>query len=73
MATKKNTNTYQVNYTKKIGGQGTIIVKAENETKALSNAKYSCFTGSDFCNVKQIDNSLYVKPSAQGFQGSGRQ
>jgi hypothetical protein len=63
--------TYKVTYTKKIGGENTIIVKAENENQALKNAKNVCFTGSDFRNAVET-NELYVKPSKLGYQGSNR-
>jgi len=69
----KKSNTYIVNYTKRIGGQGTIIVRAHNEEQAIKNAKFLCFTGSDFNNPTLIDDSLYIKPSMQGFAGSHRQ
>lgn len=69
----KTTKTYSVNYTKKIGGQGTIIVKASSPEQAIKNAKFLCFTGSDFNNPTLIDDSLYIKPSMQGFAGSHRQ
>jgi hypothetical protein len=64
-------NTYKVNYTKRIGGQGEIIVKAENEKQALGNAKNLCFTGSDFRNPT-LTKENYVKPRKQGFQCSDR-
>jgi len=63
--------TYKVTYTKRIGGNGTIIVRADNERQALSNANYLCFTGSDFRDPIEFDGK-YIKPSKQGFQGSGR-
>lgn len=65
--------TFKVYYTKKIGGEGSIIVKAENDKQALINAKNLCYTGKDFRNAKVIDDSLYIKPSKQGFAGSHRQ
>lgn len=70
MSTKSKT--YKVYYTKKIGGVGTLIVKALNPTEALKTAKYSVFTGKDFRNAKLVDSSNYKKPRKQGFQGSGR-
>ena len=60
--------TYNVTYTKKIGGNGAILVKAENETNALRNAKDLCFTGSDFRNAIET-NEIYSKPRKQGFFG----
>lgn len=70
----KNTNskTFKVTYTKKVGGIGTIIVKATSEEAAIKNARQHCFTGSDFRGANQIEDSLYIKPSKQGFQGSQR-
>lgn len=68
----KASNTYQVSYTKKVGGNGTIIVKAQDEAQALVNAKHLCFTGKDFRDATIVDNTNYTKPINQGFQGSGR-
>lgn len=64
---------FEVTYTKKVGGEGTIIVKGTNEEHAIKNAKFLCFTGSDFRNAKEVDCSLYSKPRNQGFMGSHRQ
>lgn len=63
---------FQVTYTKKVGGNGSIIVKANNEDKAISNAKYLCFTGSDFRDAVEVPIESYSKPRKQGFQGSER-
>lgn len=65
--------TYKVNYTKKTGGNGTIIVRAQDEAQAINNAKFLCFTGSEFREPTEISNELYTKPSKQGFAGSHRQ
>ncbi len=62
---------YKVTYTKKIGGENTIIVKALSENQALKNAKNLCFTGHDFRNAVET-NELYIKPSKLGYQGSNR-
>lgn len=60
--------TFEVTYTKRIGGTGTILVKAVNEENALVNAKHLCATGSDFRNPIESDKE-YLKPRNQGFQG----
>lgn len=60
--------TYKVDYTKKIGSNGSILVKANNEQQALMNAKNLCATGSDFRNAT-ITDEAYLKPRQQGFQG----
>lgn len=60
--------TYKVAYTKKIGGSGTILIKAKDENQALKNAEFLCFTGSDFRNPIE-SNEKYYKPRKQGFQG----
>ena len=65
--------TYKVKYTKAIGTEGVIIVRAENEAQALKNAKYLCFTGSDFKGAEKVNDSEYTKPRQQGYQGSERQ
>lgn len=62
------TNTYKVTYTKAIGGEGTILVKANDEAQALKNAKNLCSTGEYFRDAKLTDKP-YVKPRKQGFQG----
>lgn len=61
--------TYKVNYTKKIGGEGTILVKANNEVQALFHAKNVCATGKDFRNATETEEE-YTKPRKQGFAGS---
>lgn len=60
--------TYKVTYTKAIGGEGSILVKAGDEKQALRNAKNNCATGSDFRNPIESDEK-YTKPRKQGFQG----
>lgn len=69
---KTTTKTYEVAYTKKVGGNGTILVRAKDEAQALKNAKYLCFTGSNFRDAKIVSDDLYTKPRNQGFQGSER-
>jgi hypothetical protein len=69
---KNKIKVYKVYYTKKIGGVGSILVKAENPTGALQNAKQHVFTGKEFRNPKLVPNEEYTKPRKQGFQGSGR-
>lgn len=59
---------FKVNYTKKTGGKGSILVKAENKEQALYNAKDLCFTGSAFCDPVETEEE-YSKPRKQGFQG----
>lgn len=59
---------YEVEYTRKVGGTGTIIVRAKNEKMALINAKELCFTGSDFRNANETKKE-YAKPRKQGFAG----
>ena len=57
--------TFEVSYTKKVGGDSTIIVKAENEETALKNAAYLCHTGSNFRSPREVDNA-YIKPVLDG-------
>lgn len=45
------TQNYKVTYTKEIGTTGILTIKARNEKEALSNAKNTCKTGSDFRDV----------------------
>lgn len=69
----KNSQTFRVTYTKKIGGESFVTVKASDEKEAIANAKQHVFTGSDFRNPVVVDAALYTKPINQGFHGSGRQ
>lgn len=64
----EKSNTFKVTYTKAIGGEGIILVKAQDENQALKNAKHLCVTGSDFRNPQLTDES-YTKPRKQGFAG----
>ena len=66
---KTEIKTFRVTYTKYIGGNGTIIVKAKDEIQAIANAKYLCATGKNFREPQQIEDSLYTKPRRQGCQG----
>lgn len=68
----KEKKTYKVWYDKRVGGVGSVLVRASNPTHALSNAKQHVFTGSNFRNPKLVDNKTYTKPRKQGFAGSGR-
>jgi len=63
------TQTYNVEYTKRIGGTGTILVKATDKQNALRNARNLCATGSDFRNATTTD-AEYSKPRKQGFAGN---
>lgn len=69
MKANKHTGTYRVTYTKKVGGDGSIMVKANDEAQALVYAKQLCFTGSEFRDAVKIDDALYCKPRKQGFAG----
>ncbi len=60
--------TFKVTYTKRIGGEGSILVKANNEAQALVNAKGLCATGSDFRDAV-LSGDAYSKPRKQGFAG----
>ena len=64
--------TFKVEYTKRTGGVGQILVRANNEHNAMTQAPYLCHTGTDFRNAVQIADNLYVRPRLQGFQGSER-
>jgi hypothetical protein len=62
--------TYSVDYTKKTGASGTIIVKAASAANDITNAMHLCYTGSNFCNPVEVEAALYIKPKKQGFAGS---
>jgi proline racemase len=68
--TSKNNKkiTYKVTYDKFIGGEGFILVKAETESQAISNAKNLCATGKNFRNATETTEE-YIKPRKQGFAG----
>ena len=66
----KKATIYKVWYDKKVGGVGSVIVKAQNPDQALQNAKQHVFTGRNFRNPEKSE--LYTKPRKQGFQGSER-
>lgn len=51
---------FEVSYTKKVGGDSTIIVKAENEETALKNAAYLCHTGSNFRSPRRVLDGSYT-------------
>ncbi len=46
---------YKVAYTKAIGGEGIITVKARNENEAVANAKDNCFTGTGFRVLNEVE------------------
>ena len=48
----KTTKTYKVNYDKKVGGVGSVLVKAPSPKQALKNAKQLVFTGKNFRNPR---------------------
>lgn len=60
--------TFKVTYTRKIGGEGSILVKANDADYAIKQAKYLCATGSDFRDAVETDEQ-YTKPRKQGFAG----
>lgn len=60
--------TFKVTYTKRIEGEGSILVKAQDANQAIKNAKFLCATGSDFRNAIAT-NEEYKKPRKQDFQG----
>ncbi len=68
MAISKS-KTYKVNYDKRVGGVGSVLVKAPNPTQAIKNAKFSVATGKNFRNAKLVATGTYVKPKKQGYAG----
>ena len=64
----KSVKSFKVEYTKHVGGVGSIIVRADTPEQALGNAKGLCATGSDFRNATETSEK-YVKPRKQGFAG----
>jgi hypothetical protein len=69
---KIESKAYIVTYTKRAGGDNTVIVKAPSPEQALKNAAASVYTGKDFRDAKLYDGE-YIKPREQGFFGSNRQ
>lgn len=58
--------TFKVTYTTFKGIEKTLLVKANNENQAISNAKNVCRTGSNFINPVETDEK-YLKPIKQGY------
>lgn len=56
--------TYQVTYTKAIGSPATINVQAPNKELALIEAKKHCYTGDDFRDAVET-NETYIHPRQQ--------
>ena len=50
--------TFKVTYTKRVGGNGSILVLAENEQQAISNAKGLCATGSNFRDATELTKNI---------------
>ena len=63
-----NSKTFRVEYTKAIGGTGSILVKAPDADRAIKCASMSCATGKDFRNAVETTEA-YIKPLMQGFKG----
>jgi hypothetical protein len=57
-------NTYEVLYTKAIGGDGFILVRAHDMAESLVLAKICCFTGSHFRDSVVTDKK-YISPKDQ--------
>tara|TARA_R110000868_G_scaffold14452_1_gene67316 strand:+ start:184 stop:402 length:219 start_codon:yes stop_codon:yes gene_type:complete len=71
MAKKKTiSKVYKVNYDKKVGGVGSVLVKAPKPSLALNHAKRAVATGRNFRNPRLVDPKTYSKPRKQGFYGS---
>jgi len=67
----KNSLTYQVTYTKRNGQTGAVNVRAISVETALSCAKSSVFTGSQFRDAILVVVK-YIKTTKQGFAGCNR-
>lgn len=63
-----NKQTFKVSYTRKVGGVGTINVKASDAKQAIINARNLCAAGKDFRDAVETTET-YVKPRKQGFAG----
>ena len=68
-AVKKSVKVYKVYYTKRVGGVGSVLVKAASPGNALANAKNHVRTGSKFRNPVLQKTNTYKKPRKQGFAG----
>lgn len=51
----RQTGYFSVDYDKKNGQPGRMVVRANDEESALKNARFDCFTGSNFRNPVQIE------------------
>lgn len=58
--------TFKVIYTKAVGCDGSILIKADNPSQAIGRAKRLCATGEDFRDAIETEEK-YVKPRKQGF------
>lgn len=63
---------FQVGYTKKIGGQNIINVKATNKQEALRNAKNMRFTGKNFYVIREIKSAKVTAVGGVGAEQTKR-
>lgn len=59
------TQNFKIGYTKAVGGQGEIIVKAQNEKGAINNAKFNRHTGKDFFVIGITEEKANASNNAQ--------
>ena len=57
-------DTYDVTYTKAIGGLGLIVVRANDSDQALRRAKLHCYIGSHFRDAV-VTSKQYISPKFQ--------
>jgi hypothetical protein len=65
----KKSTIYKVKYTKRIGGEGSVLVKSNNAENAIKCARQHVFTGRDFRDAEGT-NEVYTTPYKQGFMHS---
>ncbi len=63
---KTQSTIYKVKYTKRIGGEGSVLVKSNNPENAIKCARQHVFTGKDFRDAEETTEA-YTTPYKQGF------
>jgi len=51
---------FKVEYTKRVGGRNSVVVKGRNKNEALQNARYNIFTGRDFKVIRRVPKTIYT-------------
>lgn len=64
---------YEITYDKKVGGVGTMVVRAMSPQEALKYAAFCCFTGRNFRDAKEVEKQpTFSELHSNGRCGSNR-